>query len=149
MAPLRVHAIINLGEPGHPMNGSVFGASRRWPLKQKMETSNFPAEVLARIDQLPATDIAWFHAGRHPAQGVVAVSGTTEDALAKSGTETSDALATGDVHTSKALSTAQDSTGNALQKSYHKTIHALGTSAWHVRKALGDDSANAEGDPHP
>ena len=146
MVPLRVHAIINLGEPGHPMNGSVFVASRRWPLKQKMETSNFPAEVLARVDQLPATDIAWFHAGRHPAQGVIAVSGTTEDALAKGGAETSDALATGDVHTSKALATAHDSTGNALQKSYHKTIHALGTSVWHVRKVLGDDSAS--GEPH-
>ena len=69
-------------------------------------------------------------------------------ALAKGGAETSDALATGDVHTSKALATAHDSTGNALQKSYHKTIHALGTSAWHVRKALGDKSASGEAESH-
>ncbi|MGH9586392.1 MAG: hypothetical protein ACRD3F_05535 [Acidobacteriaceae bacterium] len=142
MVPLRVHAIINLGEPGHPMNGSAFATSKRWPLKQKMQTSNFPAETLARVDQLPATEIAWFHAGRHPAQGVIAVSSTTEDALAKGGSETSDALATGDTHTSKALSTAHDSTGNALEKSYRKTIHALGTSASHVRKALGDGTGN-------
>lgn len=149
MVPLRVHTVINLGEPGHPMNGSVFIASKRWPLKQKMETSNFPAEALARVGQLPPADIAWFHAGRHPAQGVIAVSGTTEDALAKGGSETSDALATGDTHTSKALSQAQDSTGNALEKSYHKTIHALGSSAWHVRKALGDDSPNDKEESHP
>jgi len=137
MVPLRVHEVINLGEVGHPMNGSVFVASKRWPLREKMETSNFPAETLARVDGLPATDIAWFHAGRHPAQGVIAVSSTTEDALAKGGTETSDALATGDAHTSNALVTAHDSTGNALGKSYRKTVHALGTSALHVKKVLG------------
>lgn len=147
MVPLRVHAVINLGEPGRPMNGSVFIASKRWPLKQKMETSNFPAETLARVNQLPPTDIAWFHAGRHPAQGVIAVSSTTEDALAKGGTETSDALATGDTHTSKALSTAQGSTGNALETSYRKTVHALGTSVWHVRKALGSDTESGESHP--
>lgn len=148
MVPLRVPAVINLGEVGHPMNGSVFMASKSWPLREKMETSNFPAEVLARVDQLPATEIAWFHAGRHPAQGVIAVSSTTEDALAKGGAETSDALATGDAHTSRALATAHDSTGNALEKSYRKTIHALGISAWHVRKALGDGAASGAGAAH-
>jgi hypothetical protein len=140
MVSLHVHGIVNLGEVGHPMNGSVFVASKRWPLREKMETRNFPAETLARVDQLPAMEIAWFHAGRHPAQGVIAVSSTTEDALAKGGAETSDALATGDAHTAKALATAHDSTGNALEKSYRKTVHALGISAWHVRKALGGDS---------
>jgi hypothetical protein len=144
MVPLRVQAVINLGEVGHPMNEAVFVASKRWPLREKMETSNFPAETLARIDQLPPTDIAWFHAGRHPAQGVIAVSSTTEAALAKGGAETSDALATGDAHTSKALATAHDSTGNALEKSYRKTVHALGISASHVRKALGDGAASGE-----
>jgi hypothetical protein len=144
MVPLRVQAIINLGEVGHPMNEAVFVASKRWPLREKMETSNFPAEALARVDGLPATEIAWFHAGRHPAQGVIAVSSTTEDALAKGGAETSDALATGDAHTSKALATAHDSTGNALEKSYRKTAHALGISAGHVRTALGDGAASGE-----
>lgn len=145
MVPLRVRAIINLGEVGHPMNGSVFVASKRWPLREKMKTSNFPAETLARVNALPAGEIAWFHAGRHPAQGVIAVSSTTEDALAKGGAETSDALATGDEHTSNALATAQDSTGNALEKSYRNTVHALGISAGHVRKALGDGAAE---NPH-
>lgn len=144
LVPLRVHAVINLGEVQHPMNGSVFVASKRWPLREKMETSNFPAETLARVNGLSPTEIAWFHAGRHPVQGVIAVSSTTEDALAKGGTETSDALATGDAHTSKALATAHDSTGNALEKSYRKTVHALGISAWHVRKALGDGAESGE-----
>jgi hypothetical protein len=143
MVPLRVEAIVNLGEVGHPMNGSVFVTSKRWPLKEKMETSNFPAEALARVNGLPAVEIAWFHAGRHPAQGVIAVSSTTENALAKGGAETSDALATGDAHTEKALATAHGSTGNALEKSYRKTIHALGISAGHVRKALGDGAAES------
>jgi hypothetical protein len=125
MVPLHTSRLINLGEPGHPMNGSMFIASTTWPLAGKMTTSNFPADAVARLDQLPTTDIAWFHPGRHPAQGVIAVSSSTEDALATSGE-----------NTTTAISLAGDSTGNALHKSYRNTVHALGSSAKHVGDAL-------------
>ncbi len=39
---------INLGEPAHPMNGSLFIASSAWPLLGKMSNTNFPPEPLAR-----------------------------------------------------------------------------------------------------
>ena len=125
MVPLQVSKIVNLGELGHPMNGSVFVTSNRWPLAAKMSTSNFPEAPRARLDQLPGNDIAWFNPGRHPAQQTIAVSGTTEDAIALGGRAT-------DV----AVSLAEDSTGNALQKSYRHTVHALGVSAKHVGEAL-------------
>lgn len=117
--------IINLGEPAHPMNGSVFIESSAWPLLGKMSSSNFPAERLARLKQMPATDIAWFNPGKHPAQGIIARSYTTGQAIAHGGNDTS-----------VAISVAQDGTGNALQKSYKNTKRALGTSAKHVGKAL-------------
>lgn len=125
MKPMRTSRIINLGEPGHPMNGSVFIASTAWPLEQKMSHTNFPPDPIARLQSLPPGDIAWFNAGRHPAQGVIAISYTTGSAIAGSGENTDAALAL-----------ASDKTGNALQKSYHNTKHALGTTAKDVGKAL-------------
>lgn len=129
MMPLKTERIVNLGEVGRPMNGSTFLASAAWPLTEKMERTNFPPEALARLDALPATDIAWFVPGRHPVQGVIAVSATTGGAIG-----------TGERNTSSAISVGSESTGNALGKSYRKTIHALGTSARHVGKALGVES---------
>ena len=133
MVPLKTGKLINLGEPGAPMNGSLFIASRNWPLAAKMAETNFPQASVARLNSLPANEIAWFNPGRHPAQGVIAVSASTEGALANSGASTGEAL-----------DTATDSTGNALGKSYHRTRHALGTSLRVTGKALGMRPGNTE-----
>jgi hypothetical protein len=125
MTALPAGKLINLGEPAHPMNGSLFISSNAWRLASKMQATNFPADPVARLNQLPATDIAWFNAGRHPAQGVIAISSSTEDAIADSGH-----------NTTTAISVAGDSTGNALQRSYRHTVHALGSTAQHVGDAL-------------
>ena len=136
MSALGAGRVINLGEVGHPMNGAVFAASAAWPLEGKMTTSNFPALALAHVDATPKTEISWFRAGRHPAQGVIAVSGTTEGAIAAGGRSTTGALGVAEDATGGAISVAAGSTGNALGKSYHKTLGALGTSARHVGEAL-------------
>jgi hypothetical protein len=136
MVALTPARLINLGEPGNPMNGSSFIASDAWPLAGKMSSTNFPAQAIARLNQLPETDIAWFNAGRHPVQGVIAISSSTEQAIAVSGRNTSDALSTANDSTGVALTNAEESTGNALQKSYRNTKHALGISAHHVDEAL-------------
>jgi hypothetical protein len=136
MKALAPGRLINLGEPGHPMNGALFLSSSLWPLAGKMETTNFPESAVARLNRLPETDIAWFHAGRHPVQGIIAISSSTEGALAQSGRNTTNAISDAGDSTDAAISVAGDSTGNALQKSYRKTGHALGTSARHVGKAL-------------
>jgi hypothetical protein len=126
MVSLHTSRIINLGEAAHPMNGSVFIASNAWPLAGKMTHTNFPAEALARLNSLPEDDIALYRPGKHPAQGVIAVSYTTGEAIASGGEDTDAALAL-----------AHDKTGNAVDKSYRKTKHALGNSARHVSRALG------------
>ena len=85
MVALAPGKLINLGEIGQPMNGSLFISSSAWPLADKMANTNFPAGPVARLNQLPESDIAWFNAGRHPAQGVIAVSSSTEQAIARAG----------------------------------------------------------------
>ncbi len=128
MSVLAPAKIINLGEATHPMNGSVFIASSAWPLTAKMSETNFPAPVLARLNELPDAAIAWFNAGRHPKQGIIAISSTTgRDALERIDTA-ADA-------TDNSLSIAHGSTGNALHKSYRHTTHALSASARNVGKA--------------
>jgi hypothetical protein len=144
MTALAPAKLVNLGEPGHPMNGSVFIASSAWPLNAKMSETNFPAPVLARLGELPDSDIAWFNAGKHPKQGIIAISSSTGQRIEGGG---QDALS--------GISTAHDSTGNALQKSYRHTTHALGTSARRVGKALGlekkqtDKQADEQPDKQP
>jgi hypothetical protein len=137
MVPLEPHRVINLGEQGHPMNGSVFIWSSAWPLEFKMEHTNFPEEPVARLERLPATEVAWFNPGSHPVQGVIAAGGSTGVAIAKGASDTGSALGTADDSTSDAISVAGDSTGSALGTSYRKTVHALGTSMRHVGRALG------------
>ncbi len=125
MVPLAVGRIVNLGEVGRPMNGSAFIAARVWPLEGKMMMTNFPVGPVARLNTMPETEIAWFNAGRHPAQGVIAVSASTGGAIAESGE-----------NTTAAIDLAGDSTGNALDKTYQKTKHALGKSIRGVGDAL-------------
>lgn len=123
--PLVISRIINLGELDEPMNGALWTSSPNWPLAVKLGGTDFPPGPIARLNELPSTDIAWFHPGRHPTQGVIAISSSTADALGTSGE-----------NTLSAISVARDSTGNALQKNYNDTIHTLGTSASHVGKFL-------------
>ena len=129
-------AVINLGELRRPMNGALFVGSAAWPLAGKMTSSNFPETALAHVDATPATEISWFRAGRHPAQGIIAVSGTTEGALAVGGRNTTGALGVAEDSTGGAIAVGADSTGHALGKSYHKTLGALGTSARRVGEGL-------------
>jgi hypothetical protein len=137
MVALAPGKLINLGEVALPMNGSVFIASKAWPLAYKMSHSNFPVAPIARLNQLPDSDIAWFNAGRHPAQGIIAISSKTEQALAGSAQNTTSAVSVAGDSTGAALSTAGNSSGNALQKSYRLTKHALGISVRHVGEELG------------
>ena len=123
--PLVVSQIVNLGEPDHPMNGSVWIMSNAWPLAARMNSTDFPATAISRLNSLPATDIAWFNAGKHPMQGTIAISGLTADALANSGHSTASAISVG-----------QDSTGNALKRSYRNTVKALGSATRSISRSL-------------
>jgi hypothetical protein len=113
--PLSPPAIINLGEPGHPLHGAVWAASAEWPLAAKMATSDFPPAALAA---LPAAGIALFHPGRHPMQGAVAISSHTAD-------DTAGALATGQGATGNALGAGTAHALRALQHSAAAVAHFL------------------------
>ena len=137
MKPLPKGRVINLGEAGEPMNGSVFVGASQWPLAAKMRLTNFDQAALARAGQLPTDEIALYHPGKHPVQGVIAVSASTEAAIAQSEANTNGAMSLAGDKTTGSLATATDKTGDALGRSYRDTRHALGSSARHVGRALG------------
>jgi hypothetical protein len=91
-----------------------------------MSETNFPAPAVARLGELPDSEIVWFNQGKHPKQGIIAISSTTGQAIEGGGRDTM-----------SGISTAEDSSHNALHKSYRHTRHALGTTVRHVGKALG------------
>ena len=135
---LTIARIINLGEIGHPMNSSSFISSAEWPLASKMERTNFPPEPVGRLERLPVTESALFNPGRHPAQGVIAISSTTQDAIGRGASDTASSLGVAGDSTGDAVSTARGSTGNALETSYRKRLMLsdVQPGMWDVRLAF-------------
>ncbi len=129
MQPVAAVAPINLGERSAPMNGAVWIDAPAWPLAVKLARTDFPAERTARVDRLPATDIAWANPEKRPMQAVI-LGGN--DALGGGATgfrATNTALVVADAHTSSALDRATGSTGHALAKSYRGVRKFLGAGA--------------------
>lgn len=126
MIPLTHVTLLNLGEFGHPMNGSTFIASKEWPLQQKMTRSDMRSPLLTRVDHLPETDIAWANPSKRPAQATIAAGVSTSDALTLSDRKTNTALVLAGNNTGSALGTSYRSVKSALGKSLHKVGQALG-----------------------
>ena len=136
MIALESAEIVNLGEPAHAMNGSLFIASSSWPLAAKMVKTNFPPSVLARLSQHPDSEIAWFNEGRHPSQGIIAISSATEQAMAGGGGNTMFGIASAATATNSSISVASGSTGNSLETSCRGAAHALDASMQHIGEFL-------------
>ncbi len=156
--PLKVAAVINLGELAAPMNGAIWAASPHWPLADKMRRSDFTDVRLLRLEHLPATDIAWANPSLRPAQSAIhggnaAIDGTltgensTAEALALSNRRTDTALVLAGDRTGDALDNAGRNTGNALTKSYRNVRRALGSAASHTGDALNGRGSKAPTDP--
>jgi hypothetical protein len=132
MAPLSVSRIVNLGEPGTPMNGALWIYSSRWPLATKMARTDFQPVAVTRLERLSDSDIAWVNPAKRPAQSTIAAGDSTIEALVAS-----------NQNTDLAISTARDATGSALDKTYGGVKHALGTSARNVGKFLRHGAGDA------
>lgn len=123
--PLAGNGVVNLGELSAPMNGAAWAASPQWPVAAKMRRSDFSEALTARVETLPADEIAWANPGKRPAQAVILGGGAAVGGAATGLRATDSALTTADTHTSGALDTAQRKTGNALVKSYRGVKKAL------------------------
>jgi hypothetical protein len=140
MHALSVSRIVNLGEEQSPMNGSLWIASAEWPIAAKLARSDFGPEALARLERLPASDIAWVNPSKRPEQATIAASGSAADALA---------MSKGKADT--AISLAGDDTGNALGSTYGKVTRSLKKSVLGVGRFVrgGTDRRKSGTPPQP
>jgi len=108
--------VINLGERNAPANGSLWVASPQWLLSGKMET-NFPADVRARLDALPADTVETLH-GRSVIRGTIQGSDTVFNGAATGAHHTTSALDKANDETARSLGKARKATGNFLTRAW-------------------------------
>ncbi len=106
-SPLPYGDVINLGEPGAPLNGALWIASRKWPLAQKMGSA-FPPAVLTQID---AKGVRSLDPTRLPVQSVILGGNTAIGGLERAQSETGDALSVSKGKVKRALRRARDWVG--------------------------------------
>lgn len=123
---LRPSKLVNLGEPGAPLNGTIWAASPQWPLLAKFRP-DFTPDRLALLANSPGPVAVNAHL--RPTQSIVLAGDTTADALEIGGSHTNAALETASRETDSALATAADKTGRALDKAASATGKSL-RQAW-------------------
>jgi hypothetical protein len=126
---MPVARVVNLGQPGRPLHGSVFAMSPRWPLAKKMEP-DFTETVVQQL------------AGSNPKK-IVAVNSALPPVRAtiNAGEQILSGTGTGKRHTGSALKTGKDATGSALGKAFRATGRFLGGE----KKAKTADASAAAG----
>lgn len=85
---LEYGPVVNIGEPGRPLNGALWTAFAKWPLSRKMTTA-FPPEVVAQLDRdgLPSLDPT-----RLPVHSVILGGNTAIGGIERAGQESGDAV---------------------------------------------------------
>jgi hypothetical protein len=118
--------LVNIGEPGAPMNGAVWVNSPAWPMASKM-TTDFDASKVAALNA-SGGELVLFRPSP-PTQAVILGFGAgpryTASALDTAGNHTASALDTAGNHTDSALDTAGRHTLESLAASRRSVINFL------------------------
>lgn len=130
---MRIAKLVNLGEPGAPIQGVDWSLSNSWPLAEKMK----PDFTEALIARMPAGDRAELVPARDVARGMrttIKVAGNTYSSLATANANTGMALATSldaaaasstisaqnvGQSVERSLETALSSTRRSLKRTFH------------------------------
>jgi hypothetical protein len=129
METLQTEKLVNIGELNAPMNGAVWMDSPEWPLAEKMRRSDFTEDRTARLQRLPATDIAWANPEKRPVQAAILGANATLSGTATGARQTNTALVLANDNTGAAIDEAGRNTGNALTMSYRNVMKSLHKAA--------------------
>jgi hypothetical protein len=158
MSPMKISGLVNLGEPGAPINGASWAQWSGWSLGAKMETE-FPEDVLAKLDVAEPSEIIPVNDSRAPVKTTILVGASSAEAMIgtnhKAGaalSSTNDAVgaslagaAVGTNHkTGAALSSASGAVGASLDKSNDGTRNFLIRAAGGVRSLVSGVGKNAD-----
>ena len=125
MIPFFPGKIINLGEPGAPLNGAVWTASGSWPLAEKM-TSDFDDSTRLRLARLESEEVAFVSGPPPPTKAVLLAGNKTIGALDKGQSETVDALSTAGHQTGRSVNRGLREAGGSIQRFFKKMGKWLG-----------------------
>jgi len=125
LVPLEVPALINLGEPGAAMHGSVWLESGQWPLREKMD-SDFASQLLDQIDAIDGAAVVTVQSPPSAVKAVILGGNSTLGALETGVGETADGLGTAHEKTRGSLKTASVKTGRSLKRAAKAVWRFLG-----------------------
>ena len=123
--PMPYANLINIGEPGAPLNGAVWAQSSVWTLKSKM-TPDFTGAVVARLDDAADDRIVSVNAPMPPTKAVIL-----------SGNSSLTGVLVGNESAGKALLIGGEAAAKAAGKGAGKGLRLSGRSLWVVGRALG------------
>lgn len=124
MSPVEISKIVNLGEPGAPMNGVSWTQWSGWPLAAKMET-DFPETVLIKLDTAESPVMIPVNDSRAPVKTTILVGSATTEAMIGTNKKTGEALSSASSAVGTSLSESKDSTGNFLIRAVRSVRKAL------------------------
>lgn len=130
---LSVPKIVNVGERGAPLNGSLWIDSPLWPMQPKL-SSDFTPAMLAQLDNPKSTTARSANNALPPLKAVILGGGKTVESLALSNRKTGEALSLAGNETDNALVTATDKTEKAVGAAATSTGRSIRKSV----KAVGD-----------
>lgn len=130
---LSVPKMVNVGESGAPLNGSLWIDSPLWPMQPKL-VSDFTPAMLAQLDNPKLTTARPANSSLPPLKAVILGGGKTVESLAMSNRKTGEALSLAGNETDNALVTATEKTERAVGAAATSTGRSIKKSV----KAVGD-----------
>jgi hypothetical protein len=127
MAAIAPAKLLNLGERGAPMNGSIWMESSRWPLAAKMQT-DFPESLITGLDAAGPSGILQANDSLAPVKAFLLAGNSTTGALAAANQNTGNALADTTDATDRAIDRARGGVGSSLKRTFRAVWRALGGS---------------------
>ena len=125
MIPFSPGRIINLGEPGAPLNGAVWIASGSWQLAEKM-TSDFDDSVRLKLERLEREEVTFLNGPPPPSKALLLAGNKIIGALETGLSETETALSITSCQTGRTVKRALSEAGGSLQRSLKKVGKWLG-----------------------
>ncbi|MFB3142574.1 MAG: hypothetical protein ACE1Z2_07175 [Acidobacteriota bacterium] len=125
MIPFSPGKIINLGEPGAPLNGAVWIASGSWQLAEKM-TSDFDDSVRLKLERLEREEVTFLNGPPPPSKALLLAGNKIIGALETGLSETETALSITSCQTGRTVKRALSEAGGSLQRSLKKVGKWLG-----------------------
>jgi hypothetical protein len=116
--------VVNLGEPGSPMNGAVWSESSKWALAAKMRT-DFSAEALAILDGAMKPGIVPLNQSQASIKAAAHAGVSTANAVSLANNKTDCVLDASADATGRTLGKTRSSAGGFLKRAWNGIVGVL------------------------